>query len=58
MRYLTNNFGGSRLILYFCRRICDVIRNISSHKVEKRHVSKGKNPICEINCKMYNMYKI
>lgn len=34
MRYLVDLFGYSTLIWYLCRRICDVIDGILSHKVE------------------------
>lgn len=36
MRLFTDLFGYSTIISYFCRRICGVIYNILSHKVDMK----------------------
>ena len=45
MLYLTTFFGGSKLFLYFCRRICNVTNGVLSHKVGMRYVSTRKRQL-------------
>ena len=45
MRYFAFLFGDSTLFSYFCRRICDVIYEILSHKVRIRYVYTRKRQL-------------
>lgn len=45
MRYLVDLFGYSTLIQHLCRRICDVINVILSHKVRMYYVYTRKRQL-------------